>query len=521
MLKLFPTNAVDEKGFWSQLTADQPEELIGKTMELLLESSHMLFANISALPPGERGTPDQFALVWILSAFNQRLAYELNSNMCLNFQEWLSEWDSSPHAVVTSQKIDQLSSACLEYLQSRNTEGIAIGPCMLQGQGLQLVFNSSGDFQMPTFMGDLAHAYGLLYLFSKFPELVQKVFEKFPELKGTSYQEVLEKILPLITTDLFPVSYRVLYEQQFLFGYFITNPDLSKIRRQKGILPGNMKFDIFRTAAHTLNMDIAFDGTESYFADTSNPTGGTGCFHIDLAKHTSIKHPGYTALFDFKSDLPGICHTYKFEDIAKGKYLYFFDCKFDLNFWLDGPINSAIYADPIPGLSHHETKEIKLMCSKSALFIPNLLSYLKAHPENLLDRDFQLLLYHLIFTTNALDDSLERFPDAGDKLAAELITLAEQHQKLGNLPLHFFLLELLDKMSAHMPSLAQESRHILETTLQTIDSSNIGTKRLKALGYAQLISGYSDQYSFSEEEVKKITLAYFRVKAFGYQEQGI
>lgn len=284
--------------------------------------------------------------------------------------------------------------------------------------------------------------------------------------------------------------------------YLSTNPDLSHIQKQKGIIPGSIQFKTEMNQDQSSNIVMEFSGTDSYFTETKNwdtnrPT--------TLFKNCQLpmQHQGFKQLLHtgfFLSEGIGVDSIHR-----------------PLNIWTANSF-SAVSLKALPGLSRHETQELAFMFSKKALFLPALLSHLHTNHAHLLERDFQRLVYQALFSGSTLADSLRCFPEVGDKLVEKMMSLVDLYQKLGNFQVQFFLLDLLDQMSLHLCVPLTQVRQKLAEVVKAVEDTNIGNKHLKALGYAQLLASYHDQSSFTAAEVKKLSVAYFYVKAYGYHE---
>lgn len=128
MIKLFPLDAFQEKGYLNQLAQGRSLEEISEIMELFLENSQMLFANIAALPQSERGFPDQVALMWILTAFMTCFS-EMMSGKGLQMGLPDRIWDFNPYAVIVDKKMRLLLPECNEFMKNvakKNNESICL-----------------------------------------------------------------------------------------------------------------------------------------------------------------------------------------------------------------------------------------------------------------------------------------------------------------------------------------------------------------------------------------------------------
>lgn len=397
-------------------------------MELFLETSQMLFANIAALPKNQRGSPDQMALMWILTAFMGHFS-EAHSGKAVNFDlsHYSALWDFNPFAVIVDKKIRLLLPVCKKFLEDAEDRSKGEMPLSGKESNLTLAFDDSGNFSKTED--------NYLKTLLKDQVFIDKIFREFPELKGASDKIILEKIFPLLNTDLFPASYRYPLQHYFLLRYLITNPDLDKIQKSKEVVPGSIQFKKAGEHKRSFNISIEFSGSQNYFSDTREWEDYRSSSTVFKEYQLPIQHPGFNQLLHSGLFL---CEGAVYEQFIERT----------LNNWTSNSF-SAVTLKAAPGLSRHETQALAFMFSKKAVFLSALLSHLNTNHENLLGRDFQLLVYHALFTGNTLADSLACFPEVGDKLAEKLMSLVDLHQKLGNPQVQFFLLNLLDQISLH------------------------------------------------------------------------
>lgn len=479
-----------QPGVIENLCMNQNAAEVEKLMESIFGLNESLFFSISQLSKEERLSPDHLALMTVLGGINTMLMRQMPEEHCpaairnalqpvpTMFYDYLMMKD--PFAIIQDKKLELLFYQAREYFQNNPVANLN------EFEGWFYI-DESNYFQV--FENDKIEGQSLML------DLLKHAQVNNPQLKGLNDRQLIQKAMATFGKKNCPLpKFFQLLLKQFLFCRYIKHdPDFLN--------------------ADWNSLDISFRQTYS--------KGGMDRYQIDFygQKNAFKNQTRYQLDYNYGNKLSAQTH-FKREGL-KNILKDWKGIPPDMGQLLEGngDSNRAVLMKAEKGLTREETQSLRYFCSNNLTLIPNLISYFNEHFEKLLEQDYQLFLYHALFSGEHLIDMIKNSPKVIEKLNEFLVHQYQLHKGLGDIQSQLFFLRLINDLGDLTKTPGTDVKKELETLAASVKDGNLEGKRTKALVYNQLIASYHNREELSEAEIIKLSKAYIYVQTFGFDHQ--